>query len=524
MIGKSRSEQPRIVIAALALLFAGSCAAPDAVPSAEKTEPDPLPDSGSDAGSDADAGSDSPDVDPVPPAGLPKWGKGFGVVGSDQHAFDIALDSSTNTIVTTMGFFGELLIPGVAGGIPFKSGGSRNILVVRHAAESGDASWAAPINSPSEIVRSVVDVDTQGNIIVAGGFNGTLTIGALAPAATVGSYDAYIAKFDPNGEPLWVRTFGDHTAQFVTGVGADDKGNIVVVGLASGNATTFGPGVVAPKNTDADIFIAKFDPDGTAVWAQRVGLAGSSAWQDPTATVAVSRVDGSILVGGMTGGTVDVPPLQLAAGGVRDGFIVKLDPQGKGVWQQSFGAKGREQRVSRVAFGPMGEALLTGSFAGEVMFASETLKSFENTDDLLVAKLEADGALAWAHGYGNVGKQVGTFCAFDEKGQAVVVGSFAGVLELFGNSALVNPDINLSTDVFAAKFGADGTPFWGRAFGDKFYQVAGGAVLWKDKSDSEHEDRVILAGMNNGTMDLGVDVLPIASAGLEDAFLLSLTH
>jgi hypothetical protein len=502
MIGNSfaRAAHTSLVFAVIVSLW--GCAAPDARPATEEEK--------------------------GAPAGEPLWGLGFGEAATDQHCFDVALDQSTDTVVATVGFFGSLTIPMID---TFTATPARNVAVVKYAASGSQALWAKPIYATAEITRTTVDVDFQGNTIVAGGFNGTLTIPTLSPTGIASDFDAFIAKFDPAGNPLWVHTFGELLSQFVTDVATDGEGNIIVVGLAEGVAYKFGKDaadmdVTPPASTAADIFVAKFDSAGKVVWAKRVGLAGSPLWYDPTVSVAVSRTDGSIIVGGSHGDTLDFAPQQVALVGVQDGFVVKLDAQGEGLWQMQFGDKDRAQRVTNVAYTPSGEVFLTGWFSGAVSLGGEILESHKLSADLLVAKLDANGQHVWSRGYGHLGTQMGSSVTVDEKGRAIVLGSFTGDLEFFGKDTLINTALDTTSDIFAVKFSANGTPFWGRSYGDldpmkPDNQTVGGAVLWKE---SGGEDRVIIVGMNRGTIDLGEAVTPLASQGAEDAFMMSITH
>ena len=498
-----------IFAAFVALSGASSCGAPDARPGAEE----PV----------------------LVPGGEPLWGHGFGDFTSadlgDQHAFDVAFDPTSNSVVSTIGFFKTIEIPGVNGDMPFISGtppaATRNILVLKYAADDSKAVWATNIFDDLEIIRTTVDVDPEGNTIVAGGFNGTIKISDTMNVTTSNSYDAYIAKFDPDGKARWVQSFGALGEQYATDVATDAEGNIVVVGMARGDAFPFGTGVVAPKATDADIFIAKFDPDGKAMWAKRVGAAGPMLWYEPTATVAVSRTDGSIVVGGSHAAALnfglDDP---LPAAGDENGFVAKLEPTGQGIWQFAFGATGYKQRVTDVAFGPKNDVFFTGWFSGSLTIGPDELKSFNDTEDLVVAKLDPNGVPVWARGYGYLGKQSGTKVLLDEQGYPLVVGSFNGALQFFGNDTLVSPGpADPKTDIFAVKFTGDGKPFWARSYGDATkvlgWQTVGGAALWKDPAG---KGQAILVGLTNTSVDLGSAVPPIASQGLEDAFMMAITH
>ena len=50
-------------------------------------------------------------------------------------------------------------------------------------------------------------VDSKGNVIVTGGFEGTIQIDSVKLASR-GGLDIYLAKFDRNGRLLWIRSYG----------------------------------------------------------------------------------------------------------------------------------------------------------------------------------------------------------------------------------------------------------------------------------------------------------------------------
>jgi hypothetical protein len=518
----------------VAVWGAWSCAAPDAQPSPEK--PNNLPDA---TDSDASDASETP-LEPI--AGDPTWRVGFGEATNDQKLFDIAFDPISNSIVSTLGYITAITIPGVNGEMPFLSGLDpavsitvQNILVVKQDPVSHAATWAVPIRAGAEIVRSTVDVDVQGNVIVAGGFIGQLEIGALT-ANAAGSYDAYVAKFDPAGQPLWLRRFGAVAEDYITDVAVDGDGNIVVVGFAASSSFDFGNNNAPPNVTSKDLFIAKFDGMGNVLWAQRPGAAGATDilgnnnWREPTATVEVSRVDGSIVMGGIHGGSLNFPPLPVPAVATEDGFVVKLDKDGTGLWQLAFGSLNSKQRVRSVSIGTDGDVALVGSFQGNVMVGTETLTSFKGTEDLLVAKLDDKGVPRWVKHFGSLGDQWGTKVLLDEKGRLFVGGSFTGSIDFFGGGALTNTTKEMPytpTDIFVAKFKEDGTALWAHAWGDADpkalvgIQTIEGGVFWKN---DKAEPFVFFGGINSGLIDFDGKVQFLKSTGFEDAYLMSITY
>lgn len=552
MKAKTLFEHGVAVVGGLVLVFgAVVCAAPDAKPGPDRPPP-PDPDAGEGGAGGKDGGMDAEPVEPV--AGDPAWATGYGEGTNDQKFFDVAFDPKSNTFVTALGYINYITIPGLNNDQPYVSGafGSvppvsvQNILVYKFKREgmTNMPLWAVPIRAGNEIVRSIVDVDdvdVAGNVIVAGGFAGKLEIqladGSVGPSAqSLGSYDAFLAKFNADGVPVWLKSFGAAGEEYITDVAVDGSGNIIAVGYATSTMVDFGDGKQVATITSKDLFVVKYDSAGTVLWAKRVGEGaatdnlGKNNWREPTATVEVSRADGSIIIGGTYRGTLSFPPKGIPAVAAEDGFIVKLDPDGNGQWGFGFGSANCKQRVRSVAFGPKGEVALTGSFQGSVMIGGQTFSSFKGSPDLFVAMFEPDGKPRWVHNYGALGDQLGSKVLVDETGRVFVGGSFTGTIDFFESGTLTNTTKEqpfTPTDIFVAKFKQDGTPLWAHAWGDADpnvlvgIQTIEGGVFWKNEMD---ENFVVFGGINSGSMDFDGAVQSLKAVGFEDAYMMSITY
>ncbi|QDT75701.1 SBBP repeat-containing protein [Lacipirellula limnantheis] len=92
-----------------------------------------------------------------------------------------------------------------------------------------------------------VTVDSAGNIFAAG------TIGKfLGTNPGVDNYDALWVKYDANGNLLWQERFGTQGDDYLTGIEVDSFGRVFVAG---GNLYTLNDYYVA----DADAFVARYD-------------------------------------------------------------------------------------------------------------------------------------------------------------------------------------------------------------------------------------------------------------------------
>jgi hypothetical protein len=71
-----------------------------------------------------------------------------------------------------------------------------------------------------------VSVDKSGNILLAGAFRGSITLGGTT-LTSAGEEDAFIAKLSPTGQVMWAQKFGDARNQSATAIGADADGNVL---------------------------------------------------------------------------------------------------------------------------------------------------------------------------------------------------------------------------------------------------------------------------------------------------------
>ena len=138
--------------------------------------------------------------------------------------------------------------------------------------------WATAIGGRAAINMEVdMAIDSQGNIIVVGNFEGTADFGSTTLTA-VGFTDVYVAKMDSSGNVLWAIQGGDDMV-FADGNGVtvDGNDNIIVCGRFAGNIifgadTAFGIG-------NRDMFLAKFDPS----W--KCAMAESRRWCKPRRSI-----------------------------------------------------------------------------------------------------------------------------------------------------------------------------------------------------------------------------------------------
>ncbi|MFP4529243.1 MAG: SBBP repeat-containing protein, partial [Candidatus Kapaibacterium sp.] len=118
--------------------------------------------------------------------------------------------------------------------------------------------------------------DSQGNIYWVG-YTGSTNIPIVGNAYQTekkGGHDALIAKFAPDGQPVWITYFGGDSVDVATACCMDSEENLIVVGKTGSNDF---PTTVGDYNEWAEAFILKFDCDGNLIWSRCFGGTGFEA-------------------------------------------------------------------------------------------------------------------------------------------------------------------------------------------------------------------------------------------------------
>jgi hypothetical protein len=184
-----------------------------------------------------------------------------------------------------------------------------------------------------------IGLDGSGNSYVTGYFNGTFTFGLgesnQTQLTSAGVDDIFVAKLNSNGTLAWVRGVGSTDADKGSAISVDGSGSAFVTGRFSGTVT-FGSGepnetqLTSTNGLPYDIFVAKYNSNGTLAWAKPGG--GTSS--DEGFGIAVDGLGNSYVTGSF-GGTVtfgsgEPNQTQLTSAGAHDVFIAKFDGDADG--------------------------------------------------------------------------------------------------------------------------------------------------------------------------------------------------
>lgn len=180
-------------------------------------------------------------------------------------------------------------------------------------------------------VRGVA-ADAAGAFYISGRTDGTApcptTPGAFQTVPS-GFADAFVAKFQPDGQLAWSTLLGGNDDDWVFALEVDDTGHALAAGYTrSFNFPTTPQAFDKFKNGDKDGFLTKLLPDGSGL-AFSSFLGSTSSWDEITDTCFDAA--GACLVTGRTGSpaTFPVTPDAVTAGlASGDVFVGKVSESG----------------------------------------------------------------------------------------------------------------------------------------------------------------------------------------------------
>lgn len=367
-----------------------------------------------------------------------EWAKRAGSYAYD-YGRGICADGIGNVYVT-----GEFEQTGNFSGITVNSYGNHDIFVAKYN-PSGSIQWVRKAGGTAGDVGHAISSDRYGNVYVTGEMQGYCTFGNLTIQAGQAN-DIFIAKYDTYGNALWVRKAGGYDSDKGLGV-ADKYGNVYLTGFFQASAT-FGP-YVLNSSGGKDIFLAKYDTNGNLLWVKKFGGTG----KDEGRSVTVDN-SGNVYITGFFYGTAKFGSTWLTSSGESDIFVSKFDANGNMLWVQKAG--GPYFEVGRgISNDNYGNIYLTGVFSYGSWFGSQQINTIGSAD-VFVASYNSSGTLRWVKRAGGYYYDEATSIKSDPYGNTYITGTY-GVSSAFGATTLSGADYK---EVFVASLTNYGSFRW----------------------------------------------------------------
>lgn len=186
---------------------------------------------------------------------------------------------------------------------------------------TGNVLWAKSAGGTNSEVGLSVSTDNQGNVFVTGDFKSPdITFDStILTNASAGNYDAFIAKYDGNGNMLWAKGIAGTDLERGWSVSADIGGSAYVTGSFMSPAITFDSNTLTrPSGSDSPMFIIKYDPIGNVQCSTSLASGGDYKNNICTNTLGDVYIGGDFSISPFNIGTYT-----LTLGGQTDIFVAK---------------------------------------------------------------------------------------------------------------------------------------------------------------------------------------------------------
>lgn len=227
------------------------------------------------------------------PSGEVLWARRAGGTFAESGRA-VALDGAGG--VYLVGMTGSPSVPIGTNVTVYGNQGFQTMFLARYDGD-GNLLWAtrggtwrqtyASADNTANVWPNALAVDAAGNPVVVGRFDGNPMIGGVLnsnqfsiPVYTNGvvlsnkfqtfstrTEDIFLAKFSPAGSILWATNHGSTNVDYASGVALDSSDNIYVAG-AFNKFTTLGASNFT--NSGYAPFLARFSPSGAPVWASNL--------------------------------------------------------------------------------------------------------------------------------------------------------------------------------------------------------------------------------------------------------------
>lgn len=190
----------------------------------------------------------------------------------------------------------------------------------------------------------------------------------------------------------WQNTIGGSNLDELHAIKQTADGGYILCGWSESNVSG---DKTENSNGGRDYWIIKLDALGNIAWQNTIG---GSDFEDSYSIQPTT--DGGYILGGRSDSPISGDKTE-NTNGLLDYWIIKLDGSGNIVWQNSIGGSSQDQLTSLQQTSDGGYIL--GGFSASSISGDKTENSFGSTNDYWVLKLDPMGNIVWQNTIGGNG-------------------------------------------------------------------------------------------------------------------------
>lgn len=289
-------------------------------------------------------------------------------------------------------------------------------------------SYSARLAPATSYTNTRIAVDSAGNTYLAGSTESTgfpTTAGALQLALR-SAQDAFVMKISADGSTLIYSTYlGGNLEDYAAGIAVDSAGNAYVAGTTDSTdfPVTAGAYQPAPVGSSQDVFLAKLNPDGSAlIYSTYLGGTGA----DGSTHLAIDSSGNAYITGATLSPDFPVTSgaFQTVLHGIQDAFVTKVNASGSALVYSTFLGGSLDDYGYRIAVDSTGAAYVAGVTASRNFPVTPGVLGTSMTSTIaFVTKLNPQGTgLVYSTYLGNPASTQAYGLATDAAGNAYITG------------------------------------------------------------------------------------------------------
>lgn len=263
----------------------------------------------------------------------------------------------------------------------FGSGG-KDVYVIKLDTK-GKEIWSRTFGGPSWDVGAALCESDDGHYFVCG----------YTHSFGKGEEDVYLVKIDKDGNRLWSKTFGGARLDMANSIARTGDGGLLI-GATSGSFS---------NNTD--FYMIRTDGDGNEIWSKTYAAKGTRGHAFDWCNAMAGTSDGGAILTGYSDSQ-----------DVMDIHVIKTDAEGNEVWAKSLGNKPFYDFGNAVLELPDGSYVV----AGTTKSIEKNKNIYDN--DIYLVKLDPEGNILWENTCGGSGADWVSSVALTRNGELVTAG------------------------------------------------------------------------------------------------------
>jgi hypothetical protein len=303
------------------------------------------------------------------PSGEIQWQKALGGSNLDD-GMDIQLTRDGGYIVAGITYSDNGDVSGLHGG--------SDCWIVK-LDSLGNIQWQKPLGGAGyEAAFSIKETSDGGYICaaVSDSANGDVT-------ENHGKYDCWIIKLDILGNIQWQKSMGGSNDDWAVSIIQTNDGGYAIAGYTSSN-----DGDILYNHGSEDYWIIKLDSMSNVQWQKTFGGSGYDAAQS-----IIQTQDGTYIIAGSAGSNDGDVTLNH---GMSDYWVIKLNEYGNLIWEKTFGGTDQEQIWGSICQTSDGNYVVVGLSDG----ADGDVTYNHGGYDYWIVKFNPSGKILWQESLG----------------------------------------------------------------------------------------------------------------------------